>query len=205
MTAILYTFVLGALLWLVLMWLGARLRSRACPRELNLAFGVAAALLLCVPVDGLGMPSWMFGFCPNPSLPLIGVVCAGIWQRLGGLTVLRPADWTAAWIFGAVAGSALYLHPMLFGSLDLYFWGWDRAGAAWGLAALAAVFLTAGNRFGVLLLAALVGFACRALESANAWDYAIDPGFWLASLGALGWRGVRQLRARWSRVMPAAA
>ncbi|MDP3070192.1 MAG: hypothetical protein Q8N18_07885 [Opitutaceae bacterium] len=204
MSTALYTLVLVALLWLVLMWLGARLRPQGCPRVLNLAFGVVAALLLFVPVDGLRMANWVFGFCPNPSLPLIGVVCAGIWQRLGGLTVLRLADWTAAWIFGAVAGSALYLHPMVLGSLDLYFWGWDRAGAAWGLAALAIMFLAAGNRFGVLLLAALIGFACHALESSNAWDYAIDPIFWFVSMGALAWRAVHRHRERRGRVAPAA-
>ena len=192
----LYPLVLGALSWLLLLWVGTRLGLCGRSRTANLAFGVVAALLLFLPVDGLRVSGWAFGYCPNPSLPLIGVVCAGLWQRLCGLAVLRPADWTATWIFGAVAGSALYLHPMLLGSVDLYFWGWDREVAAWGLAALAVIFLSLGNRLGVLLLAALIGFACDALESANCWDYAVDPFFWIVSLGALGWRAVRWLKRR---------
>ncbi len=196
MNRLVHLIGLAALVWLLLVWAGGRLRTDGWPRAVNLALGIAAALLLLVPVEGLRLHSWIAGFCPTASLPLLGVVAAGLWRRLGGAALLAPADWTAVWWFGAAAGTALYLHPMVFGSVDLYYWGWGRASAAWGLAGLAAVFLAAGNRLGVLLLAALAGYAGLTLESANGWDYVVDPIYWLASLGVLGRRAVRGLVAR---------
>ena len=85
---------------------------------------------------------------------------------------------------------------MLFGSLDLYYWGWDREGAGWCLAALAVVFLARGNRFGVLLLAALLAHGVDALESANCWDYVIDPFYWLIGVGVTATRSVAWFLAR---------
>ena len=125
-----YSVVLVAILWLALLAASSRLHIRGCTRRVNLAFGVVTVLILFLPLGGLRLGSWAFSVCPNPSLPLLGMACAGLCQRLSGVAVFKPADWRAMWSFGAVAGSALYLHPMLFGSLDLYYWGWDREGAA---------------------------------------------------------------------------
>lgn len=186
-----YTVMLMAMIWFVGLWVSVRLRGRGCTRPVNLSFGVAAVLILLLPVGGMQLWSLAFSFCPNPSLPLLGMVCAGLWQRLFGVVVFKPADWRATWLFGAIAGSALYLHPMLLGSLDLYYWGWDRESAAWCLAALAVVYLACGNRHGVLLLAALIAFAVDALESANCWDYVIDPFYWMIGAVATIARGVR--------------
>jgi hypothetical protein len=99
-------------------------------------------------------------------------------------------------MFGAITGSVLYLHPIFFRSLDLYYWGWDRAGAAWALAALAGIFLAGGNRLGVLLLGALIAYSVDALESANCWDYLIDPLYWLISLGVTVSWGINRLIVR---------
>lgn len=186
-----YAMVLLATLWLALLWLAARLRPDARPRRRGLVLGVAAMLLLFLPVGEARLWSWAFGFCPNPSMLLLGVVCAGLWQRLFGLEVLKPADWTAVWRFAAVAGSTLYLQPMVAGRLDLYYWGWEHGVAAWALAGLAVAFLAVGNRLGVLLLAALVGYSFDALESVNCWDYVVDPFVWLGSLGVLTTRAVQ--------------
>jgi hypothetical protein len=193
-----YSMGLVAVIWLVLLWAGTRRSGGACRRSVKLIFGFTAVLLLFLPVGGLRLWSWTFGFCPNPSFPLIGVVCAGLWQRLFGLEVFKPADWNATWLFGAVAGSVLYLHPMLVGSLDLYYWGWEPAVSAGGLAALAITFLAFGNRFGVLLLGALLGYSLRALESENAWDYSLDPLYWIVSVAVVVGQTVARLRA-WRR------
>jgi hypothetical protein len=192
-----YTLISVATLWFVLLWVCSRLPTPACSRRVNLGFGIATVLILFLPVDGLRLWSWAFSFCPNPSLPLLGMVCAGLWQRLFGIAVFKPADWRATWIFGVVVGSALYLHTMLIGSLDLYYWGWDRESAVWSLAALSVAFLACGNRHGVLLLAALIAHAVDALESANCWDYIIDPFYWMISVGVLVTRSVAGCRVRW--------
>jgi hypothetical protein len=90
----------------------------------------------------------------------------------------------------AFAGSALYLHPMFLGAVDLYYWGWERTWAVWGLAAMAGVLLLWGNRLGVLFLAALIAYAVNALESQNCWDYIMDPFYWLISVGVVGTRAL---------------
>ena len=201
-----YGVVCGVTLWLALLWLGERVGIRRRGRGPKLAFGAATVLLLFVPCSG-GLPlwNWVFSFCPNPSLPMLGVVSAALWQRLGGMAVLRREDWRAVFVFGAAAGTILYLQPLLLPGFDLYYWGWHHAVAVWGLAALALTALAAGNRSGVLLLAALIGYEVEALESHNAWDYAVDPFFWLTSLGVLGWQAAARLRDRWTRATPAAA
>lgn len=199
MIPVFYALVLAATLWFALLWASSRLQVRGCNRRVNLGFGIATVLLLFLPVDGVQLWNWAFSFCPNPSLPLLGMVCAGLWQRLFGIAVFKSADWQATWIFGALAGTVLYLHPMMVGSLDLYYWGWDREGAAWCLAALAVGFLVCGNRHGVLLLAALIAFAMDALESANCWDYVIDPFYWLISVAVCATRLAWGLVAQWRR------
>lgn len=200
---LLYACVVAATAWLALLWLCGRLKMKRRNRALKTAFGVATVLLLFVPIGGVPLWNRVFSFYPNPSLPMLGVVCAALWQRLFGLTVFKPADWRATWIFGAVAGSALYLHPMILGALDLYYWGWERVYATWTLAGLAVIFLAAGNRLGVLLLAALIGYALNALESRNGWDYVMDPFLWFASLGAVSMRAAAALVKRMrSRTVP---
>lgn len=184
--------VFGVALWLGLLWTWTRFNLGRRGRWVNVSFGVAAMLLLFVPFGGRPLWNWAFSFCPNPSLPMLGLVSAALWQHLFGVTVFKPADWRAAWIFGAVAGSLLYLHPMALGGLDLYYWGWHGEVAIYGLAALTLGFLAWGNRLGVLFLAALVAHRLGALESRNCWDYVVDPFYWMASLAmgathAVGW------------------
>ena len=179
---IFFGLMCGATLWLALLSAGARVNARWQGRAGQLVLGIATMLLLFIPLGGLPVWSWVFTFCPNPSLPMLGMVCATLWQHLCGVTVFKPADWRATWIFGAVMGTALYVHPLVLPAIDLYYWGWDRELAVWTLAALAVAFLAAGNRLGVLLFASLLAYQLGALESKNCWDYVIDPFYWLTSL-----------------------
>jgi hypothetical protein len=185
-----YAVVAVALLWLALLWVCARLKIKRRSRTIKTLFGAVTVLLVFVPINGVPLWNRVFSFYPNPSLPMLGMACAALWQRLFGIAVFKPADWRATWTFGAIAGSALYLHPMIFGAVDLYYWGWERSFATWTLAGLAMVFIAQGNRFGVLCLAALLAYAVGALESQNGWDYLMDPFYWFVSLAMLGGRAV---------------
>lgn len=198
MVPVFYTFVLIATVWLALLSACAWFQVRGCTCWVNVGFGLVTVLFLFLPLGELRIWNGMYSVCPNPSLPLLGMVCAGLAQRLAGIVIFTPADWRATWWFGAVVGSVLYLHPMLIGSLDLYFWGWDRESAGWGLAAVAVGFLAFGNRHGVLVLAALIAYALDALESANGWDYVVDPFYWLTGVVVTASRGVAWLVA-WRR------
>ena len=176
--------------WLALLWMCSRLTMTRRRKATKVLVGAAAILMLFVPISGLPLWNRVFSFYPNPSLPMLGLLCAALWQRLLGVSVFKPADWRALWVFGVVGGTALYLHPMMFGAVDLYYWGWDRDLASWCLAALAIVPLLWGNRIGALFLAALIAYGLNALESQNGWDYVMDPFYWLLSVGIAGAQGI---------------
>ena len=157
LSAALYAAASIASLWLAILWVCSRpKRSQRLSVGTKIAVGAATSLLLLIPMSG--GPLWIraFSFHPNPSVPLLGIAFGGLWLRLFGVGIFQRRDWNAIWIFGAVAGSALYLHPMMFGAVDLYFWGWNRAISAWSVGVVAITFLGFGSRLGVLLLGALL-------------------------------------------------
>ena len=138
----LYALVSVASLWLAVLWICSRTRrSRQLGITASVMAGVATTILLLVPIGSV--PLWIraYSFYPNPSIPMLGLVFAGLWYQLFDVRVFKRGDWGAIWMFGSVCGSVLYLHPMLIGAVDLYFWGWDRAVSAWGFGLVAIVFL----------------------------------------------------------------
>jgi hypothetical protein len=190
LTFALYVVVSVAALWFVLLRLWPRHKKSRCHcTKVKVLAGVVALLALCVPISGAPLCKRAFSFYSSPSLPFLGVVVAALCQHLFRFAMLRRSDWSTIWIFGAVAGSALYLHQLLFGAVDLYYWGWDRELSAWLLGSLVITFLAFGNRFGVLLLAGLLAYAVMALESRNCWDYVVDPIYWLVSVVVVAVRG----------------
>lgn len=181
----------AATIWLGLLWAGSRFEVVGRSVGVKLGCGIGSVLLLFCPAAGLPLWKWAFSFCPNPSLPLCGIVCGALWRPLFGRPVLTTADWRAAWVFGAAAGSALYFQPFFFDATDLYFWGWQDDLAVWVTAALAVLFLCWGNRLGVLFIAALAARESQALESHNGWDYVVDPFYWLVASGVVATQTTR--------------
>jgi hypothetical protein len=184
--AVFHGVICGLTLWLAVLWVVARCTTTRPGRTFKAGLGIATGLGLFVPIAGAPVLSWAFSFCPNPSVPMLGMIFAALWQHIRGVTVFKPADWRALWIFGAVAGTALYLHPWIFSAIDLYYWGWHETVAVGAIATLAVGLLAWGNRLGVLFLGALIVYELEALESHNCWDYVIDPFYWLISLGLGG-------------------
>jgi hypothetical protein len=194
-----YAAIAIATLWLALLWC-ARLKPSRRTRIVKVLIGATTVWLLFVPFGGLPLWSRAFSFHPNPSLPLLGIVCAALCQRLLGIAVFKCGDWRATWWFGVIAGSLLYLNPMIFGSVDLYYWGWDRQTAVWSLAAIAVALFAIGSRLGILVLAALIAYSVNALESQNCWDYIMDPFYWLISMAVVGTRVcIRATSSWWNR------
>ncbi len=135
---------------------------------------------------------------------MLGIAFAGLWFRLFEVALFKRGDWNAIWVFGCVGGCVLYLHPMMFGAVDLYFWGWDRAVSAWSVGVVAIAFLAFGSRLGILLLGALLAYRVAALESLNCWDYVMDPMYWMISCGVLARRGILGALRRMKRIDPLA-
>jgi len=186
-----------AAVWLMLLGFGGRFMPLPASVALRLAIAAAAMGVMLVPIKELQLWNWVFSYYPNPSLPILGLLIAQRSPRFLGVTIFQSADWWATWIFGAVVGSLVYLQPLIFGrGFDFHYWGWHSNYAAAALTLTAIMFLARGNRFGVLLVAALVAFALGALESTNCWDYVVDPIYWLASVVVIVRRGAI---AGWNR------
>jgi hypothetical protein len=196
---ILCGLVSGAAVCLGLLWTRARFVAGRQQGIVKVAYAMVTALAMFVPVNGVPLWNWVFSLCPNPSLPMVGLVGAALAQRLGGVRLLQPAEWRTVWIFGAVAGTVLYLHPLLPGSTDPYYWGWHHTVSVGAMAGLALVAFAGGNRAGFFPLAAMMAYELRALESPNGWDYLVDPFYWMLSLGFGAAHLARAVRVWWAQ------
>ncbi len=186
----------AAIVWWFLLRLSAWQRGPQIDLRVTIVAGVAAAALCLAPVGGVPWMRWVFGIWTNPSLPLLGWVAAGIARQGFGRALISETERRSLALFGAVAGTGLYLHSFLPGAPDLYAFGWDGRVALGGLGLLAVGYFGRGSRLGIFFLLALIAFGGGALESTNAWDYAVDPVFWFASLAVLVKQAVRRFGAR---------
>jgi len=150
-----------------------------------LVFGLASAVVISLPVGGIPLGRWLAGLNLPPSIPLLGLLAGQVWRDFSGTELFRAKDKQAGWIFGALAGTALYPLALGLGSFDPYAWGW-RWSALFPVVAASTLYLIWNkNRFGVLLLLAILAYDARCLESPNFWDYLVDPVYWLISLALL--------------------
>jgi len=142
---------------------------------------LAAIVLLVIPIKGWNAAAWIRVLEPNPSFTLTGILLVALGSRLSGKNFFRPADWSAAWEFGAVA--ALVLYPMGLGltRIDPYAWGWNSIFPP-AVATIAMNFLLRGNRFGIVLMLPFAGWVLGLQESTNFWDPLLDPFYGGGSL-----------------------
>lgn len=186
--------------WLVLMWAFLRVSGR---RGWTGGFvcGTAAAAVLMFPWCGHPLPFWIRTLMANFSVPLAGLLAVAVSGRVSGRSLFSTADWNAAWVFGAFAAVALYPSALGLGprNFDAYALGWpwlfwgESVVLFAGVAVAAAALLWRGNRFGVLLLLALLAYSAGFQESENLWDYVLDPVFAAAALAGSLRGGIRRL------------
>ena len=187
--------------FLLLLCFGQRLSGLTGVSGLALAAVVSAAAVW-FPWFGHPLPFWSASLSANFSVIMVALLVVGILDRARGTVVFRPADWHAAWIFGAVASILLYPSELGLGprNFDAYalgwpwlFWGqslWIFGGAGF----VAALLIWRGNRFGYVVFLAMLGSAAGFQESDNFWDYLLDPVYATVSLLAV-------LRMLWSRLI----
>lgn len=144
-----------------------------------------AFFLLRIPVCGWHLFAWVRVLEPNPSFTTTVLLVIALFQRISRKELFRAADWTTAWVVGALL--AFLLYPMALGltPVDPYGWGWGTAMPIL-MAVLAIVLLLRGNRFGIVLLLPFAGFLAGIQESRNFWDAVIDPFYAIFSLLAVG-------------------
>ena len=188
--AALFPTLLACWLALSLVFLGRTPR----PGRLRLLGSlVAAVLVLMVPVGGWRIFQWIALFEPEISVTAIVMLLAGLVSRAGGPDFLRPSGWNSAWAFGAAG--AMLLFPSTFGlyPVDIYSWGWC-GGFALIVGGLALVLALKRNRFGAVLLLALLVEFVRPGASKNVWDVLIDPLYGAAAVLVLASRAISRLR-----------
>lgn len=189
--------------WLLLLWLFLVLSAR---RGLfaGLLGGVAASAALVLPWWGHPLPYWSRALMADFSVPTAGLLLAAVGAMVFGKTLFRPRDWSAAWIFGTMASLALYPSALGLGprNFDAYALGWPwlfwgQSAVLFGAVALAAAsLLWRANRFGFLLLVAMLGFSAGFQESRNLWDYVVDPLFGGVAILMLLRKVVARVRSR---------
>jgi len=160
-------------------------------------FAVALLLLAgTLPVRGLPLAGYLRGVVGDPSVSTM--LLAGTWLVSYLLNrELLEARQRAAW-FAVAAAAALFLYPMALGAsaFDPYALGYGSYGFTTALLALTLVAWRAGYYWLVLsIVAAVAAYLGGLLESANLWDYLIDP--LIAAYAAFWWlrRGARMALA----------
>lgn len=162
--------------------------------------GLAALGAVLFPWFGHALPHWSASLSANFSVIMALLLLLGIIDRAGNGRFFRDRDWNAAWIFGAVA--ALLLYPSALGlgpqNFDAYALGWpwlhrNLSLLLFGGTGLAAgALIWRGNRFGYVLLLALLGYGIGFQESENLWDYLLDPVYGTVSLLVVLWMVFRR-------------
>jgi hypothetical protein len=165
-------------------WRGMALRGW----PLLIASGLIALGVLLIPIDRIALARWVASLSPSFSVPLTGLLAITAWERAFARPVFSSRDRSAAWTFGTVGGLLLYPFALGVSRIDPYAWGWSASPLFVVIGVLTGWLIWRGNRFGFLLLLAVVSFRLQMFESTNYWDYLLDPIYCLASLVMLGRR-----------------
>lgn len=176
---------LALLAWATILESARLLRSRASGLRWALGAGLLAAVVSVAPMNGLPLARFAAGYGFTPSLPFLALLADGVLRGARGKGWLDAEGRKAAWLWGAAAGLALYPSAMGFACYDAYGFGWGFTPLGVVVAALAAWLIRRSNRFGIALVLATAAWQGGILESANHWDYLVDPVYTIVSVAAL--------------------
>jgi hypothetical protein len=145
-------------------------------RKRRIVVLVLLALGLFVPVHGLSISQWLRSALGELSL-LTWLVFANILaQRLFDFSLLQPASRNSL-LLGVILVSVVF-YPMALGvsQADPYYYGYAPTGMALLLCMVSLLAWIKSRRdLAIILLLPLLGFNVHLLESANLWDYLLDP------------------------------
>ena len=168
-------------------------------RRVKLATAVVFVLMWS-PAGAAQLPllAYIRGISSDLSMTLVALACIFAAQQLFPLPVVEKREKTV--LAAVIAATALGLYPLSLGWGD---WGLYRTGwGSWGLlAALLAVSAFSWLR-GLRLLPLLIGLSLFSwrfgfMESANLWDYLLDPWLAIAALFGCLKLGAVVMRDRW--------
>ncbi|MBW1783433.1 MAG: hypothetical protein JRL30_22155 [Deltaproteobacteria bacterium] len=177
-------FLVTALLQVGALWFGMDLRGW----RPALIVGFISAGITMIPVGGLPLARWLISFTANFSIPLTAILLAKVLDAFFNIRLLDEKAYLTCWVCSIIAGTLLYPMAMGLSRFDPYSAGW---GFSWLFVltfSVTMVLLIMKNRFAGVLIAVILAYNLRLLESTNLWDYLIDPFLVAVSFIALGLR-----------------
>ena len=175
--------------------LGGKATKLAC-----LLQGICAFAVGLIRIDGVDICGRLLPFTGSLSVGSVCVLCLAILHRMQPHTVpYTKAEQSATTKFWACAGTLLLASAMGFWKADVYAVGYLPS-AAWVvlLGSLAAVFVRY-RVFAIYLVVAVVAWQLRIVESANLWDYLLDPWLTIGSCMVVTrncvWKGSRATKS----------
>ena len=165
--------------------LARKLRFIPCGAGWCVGLGLIALGTLMIPVAGLPLARVLAAVMDHWSVPLLALLTAGVSTTFFGAELLRREDLRGLWVFGVVAGVALYPLALGIGSVDPFAHGWHFGPLFVLIGSVTLYFQWRRNRFGVVLLVAMFAWLAGIAESGNLWDCLIDPVFFFVSVGVL--------------------
>lgn len=176
---------LGLLLWAAMLSVAHAFGVATQRQRWAMGFAALACAFTMMPVGEFPLARIVAGLGLVPSIPFLALLADTVLRLAFGRSWLRPADRTMGWLWGVLAGAALYPSALGLGRFDAYGLGWGYTGLAAVVAVLAILLLWRGSRFGIVLVLATTAWAGSLLESSNYWDYLVDPVYVVTGLGAL--------------------
>lgn len=186
LAAVIVSFV-APMLALMIVFAALAHRLQFNPRGAGWCVGLGLIALgtLMIPVAGLPLARVLAAVMDHWSVPLLALLVACVGKTFFGTELLRHEDRRAMWIFGVVTGVILYPLALGIGPVDPFAYGW-HFGPLFALVGIVALYLQwRQNRFGVVLLLAIIAWLAGVAESGNLWDCLADPVFFFVSIGAL--------------------
>jgi len=160
-----------------------------------LVLGLIAAGIVLLPLDGLLAARWLISFNANFSIPLTAILFSKVVEPFFKIRLLDDKSILTCWIFSLTAGAVLYPMALGLGQMDPYAAGW---GFSWLFVlafSVTVVLLALKNRFAVVLMAAILAYNLRLLESTNLWDYLVDPLLVVVACVGIGSKLVARCKA----------
>ncbi len=175
-------------------------KKNQCGWRMTLTLGFLSALIVVFPYGGLFLSRWLISINANFSIPLTALVFSKVWENASGIRLLDRKVFLSSCIFGITAGLALYPMALGLGRLDPYEFGWSFSWLFVLLMVITLMLVFMKNRFGVVLVACILGYDLQLLESPNLWDYLVDPFLMLFSGVALGCRLISKINGKNSNI-----
>ena len=127
-------------------------------------------------IEQVSVAGYIRGIVADLSITTVVILAAACYSALSGQAVINNAERVAAGILLLSGGVFLYPMSLGWGSFDPYQYGYYPGILGALLSGLTLIALFVGFQMTVIcLLAGLLAYTYRLLDSANLWDYLIDP------------------------------